>query len=374
MEFRERYDFVVIGGGLVGASIAWGLSRAGARPLVLDEGDLALRASRANFALVFMQGKGLGFPAYAIACRTAADRWPQFATELKAESGIDVALRQQGGFSFCMSQAEMENQRVARETIARETGDRAAKYQVLSRQETRDRLPGIGPSVAGSIFCAKDGHVNALRVFFALHKAMAARGCDYRAEHRVGTIEPTADGFRIQGDWGEVRAGKVILAAGVANERLAPMVGLSSPLKRDKGQVLVTEKCAPFFPYGSATICQGDEGGIKLGSSTEALSESILTNQSLTAVIARRAIQVFPSLATLNVVRTWTGFRVMPPDGFPIYGQSASAPGAFVASCHSGLGLAPNHAFELAPQILAGRLEAGFSPFTAGRFCVSQAH
>ena len=374
MEFRERRDFVVIGGGLVGASIAWGLARAGVKPLVLDEGDLALRASRANFALVFMQGKGLGFPAYAIACKTAAERWPRFAAELEAETGIDVALRQLGGFSFCMSQAEMDQQGVARERIARETGGRAAKYQVLTRQETRERLPGIGASVAGSIFCAQDGHVNALRVFYALHKAMAARGCEYRAEHKVQSIEPTAEGFSIKGDWGEVQAGKVILAAGIANERLAPMVGLASPLKRDKGQVLVTEKCAPFFPYGSATICQGDEGGIKLGSSTEALSESILTNQSLTAVIARRAIQVFPRLAALNVVRTWTGFRVMPLDGFPIYDQSASAPGAFVASCHSGLGLAPNHAFELAPQILAGRLEAGFIAFTAGRFCVLQAH
>jgi glycine/D-amino acid oxidase-like deaminating enzyme len=374
MEYRGRYDYVVIGGGLVGTAIAWGLTRAGVKPLVLDEGDLALRASRANFALVFVQGKGVGMPGYALACKTATERWPRFASELLAETGIDVALRQLGGFSFAMSQAELDQQRAAREQIDRETGGRSVKYQVLTRQETRERLPEIGPSVAGSIFCSQDGHVNALRVFFALHRALAARGGEYRAGHGVRTIEPTPEGFRIKGDWGEVQAGKVILAAGIANERLAPMVGLASPMKRDKGQVLVTEKCAPFFPYGSAYICQGDEGGIKIGSSTEALSESILTRQSLTAVIAQRAITIFPALAALNIVRTWTGFRVMPPDGFPVIEQSASAPGAFVASCHSGLTLAPNFAYEMAPQILAGRLEAGFSPFTAGRFCVPQAH
>jgi len=374
MAYLGRSDYVVIGGGVVGVSIAWGLARAGVKPLILDEGDLALRASRANFALVFVQGKGVGFPDYALACMAAAERWPQFASELEAETGIDVALRQMGGFSFALSQAEMDQQRDAREKIARETGGRSANYEVLSYRETRERLPGIGPSVVGSIFCPKDGHVNMLRLFYALHAAVAARGCQYRANHGVRTIEPTPEGFRIIGDWGEVQAGKVILAAGIDNQRLAPMVGMACPLKRDKGQVLVTEKCAPFFPYASTVICQGDEGGIKIGSSTEALSDSILTNQSLSAVIAKRAIQVFPQLATLNVVRTWTGFRIMPPDGFPIYEQSRSAPSAFVAACHSGVTLAPNHAFGLAPQILAGRLGAEFSPFTARRFCVPQAH
>jgi len=282
-----------------------------------------------------------------------------------------VGLRQLGGFSFGLSQVEMDQLRDGRERIARETGGRSADYEVLSHRQTRERIPGIGPSVTGSIFCAKDGHVNMLRLFFALHAAAAARGCAYHADHGVRIIEPVPDGFRIVGDWGEARAGKVILAAGIDNQRLAPMVGLACPLKRDKGQVLVTEKCAPFFPYASTVICQGDDGGIKIGSSTEALSESILTSPPLSAVIANRAIQVFPQLAALNVVRTWTGFRIMPPDGFPIYEQSG---GAFVATCHSGVTLAPNHAFALAPKILAGQLGPEFSSFTAGRFCVPQAH
>jgi len=58
-------DVAVVGGGLVGAAIAWGLARAGTRVVVLDEGDVAFRASRGNFALVWVQSKGLGMPEYA---------------------------------------------------------------------------------------------------------------------------------------------------------------------------------------------------------------------------------------------------------------------------------------------------------------------
>ena len=62
---RRDYDAAVVGGGLLGAAIAWGLARAGQRVAVLDEGDVALRASRGNFALVWVQSKGLGMPEYA---------------------------------------------------------------------------------------------------------------------------------------------------------------------------------------------------------------------------------------------------------------------------------------------------------------------
>jgi glycine/D-amino acid oxidase-like deaminating enzyme len=369
-----KWDCVVIGGGVMGACIAWGMARAGVKPLVLDEGDLARRASRANFAMVFASGKGVGFPAYAMWCKSAIERWPQFAADLEAESGVDVELRQLGGLSFCMSQEELEEQAGGRARIARETGGQAAKYEVLDRQALRKLVPSIGPSVQGAIFSEQDGHANPLRLLYALHTAMAARGCRYHPDHGVRTIEPASSGFRILGEWGEVWAGKVVLAGGTDNQRLAPMVGMACPLTRDKGQILVTERCAPFFPYSSALICQSETGGITIGSTSDTVSESILTSQPLSAVIAKRAIQAFPALAALNIVRTWTGFRIMPPDGFPIYEQSASEPGAFVFASHSGISLASNHVLELAPRILAGRLGTDLAEFHSGRFRVSQAH
>ena len=61
---KSEFDVAVVGGGLVGSALALGLARAGQRVALLDEGDAAVRASRANFALVWVQSKGLGMPAY----------------------------------------------------------------------------------------------------------------------------------------------------------------------------------------------------------------------------------------------------------------------------------------------------------------------
>jgi glycine/D-amino acid oxidase-like deaminating enzyme len=87
--------------------------------------------------------------------------------------------------------------------------------------------------------------------------------------------------------------------------------------------------------------------------------------------IAQRQIRTFPALRDVNIIRAWAGLRVMSPDGFPIYNQSAQYPGAFTATCHSGVTLAGAHALELAPAILSGALPDKFSPFTARRFDVS---
>jgi hydrogen cyanide synthase HcnC len=58
----------------------------------------------------------------------------------------------------------------------------------------------------------------------------------------------------------------------------------------------------------------------------------------------------------------------MAPDGFPIYDQSARYPGAFAATCHSGVTLAGAHALALAPAILAGELPDSLAAFAAARF------
>jgi glycine/D-amino acid oxidase-like deaminating enzyme len=338
---------VVIGGGVVGASIAWGLARAAPiKPLVLDQGDLALRASRANNALIWIQGKGLGMPGYALWSLASAQRWPDLAAALREETGIDVMLTQPGGFTFCLSQRELDRERGDLEQIARETGGRAAPFEFLDSAETCARLPGISPAVTGSLFCARDGHVNALRLLHALHVGMAARGCEYRAGHGVEAIERDREGFLVKGDWGEVRCDRLVLAAGLGNARLAPMVGLDSPLKWSKGQIIVTEKCAPRFPYASTLFIQAGDGGFLIGASSDARDQSDRIDPTINAVLAKRAVRAFPALASVGVV----------------------------ATCHSGVTLAANHAFELAPRILAGNLDADLDPYRARRFHVPTHH
>lgn len=363
-------DLVIIGAGLVGSALAWGLARLGQRPLLLDGEDLSHRASRANFALIWVQGKGLGAPHYARWTMKAAQLWPRFAAELKETSGIDVALRQRGAFTFALTENEFENAKADTETVARELGNDDAAHSLLNHSQTAKMVPAIGNAVVGSIYSPLDGDVNSLRLFRALHVGMVNLGAIYEPHCDVTKIIPQSTGFLLKGLWGEVYAQRVILAAGTGNSRLAQMVGIDAPTTRSKGQILVTEKCAPFFPYTSATLRQADEGGVMIGDSQETHTNSITTNQDISVVLADRAIQTFPCLGSVNVIRSWAGFRVKTPDGLPIYQQSEKYPGAYVAMCHSGVTLAANHALIIADQIAAHRGHLADHAFSAGRFNV----
>jgi glycine/D-amino acid oxidase-like deaminating enzyme len=154
---------------------------------------------------------------------------------------------------------------------------------------------------------------------------------------------------------------------------LAPMVGLSAPMKPNRGQIIVTERVQPFLRHPIVTLRQTDEGTIMIGDSQlDGIDPDELTLPVMT-VMARRAIRMFPILSRLNVVRTWSGIRVMTQDGFPIYEQSETCPGAFLVCCHSGVTLAANHAITLAPMIGRGWLDPeSVGAFSARRFDVRQ--
>jgi hydrogen cyanide synthase HcnC len=369
----EQTDIAIIGGGLVGASIAWGLARLGQRVTILDEGDDAYRASRGNFALVWVQSKGLGMAPYAAWSVRASEAWAGLAAELKGETGIDVAHQRPGGLMLSLSEDEQERRVAQMKRLHNQPEMIPYPYEVLDHAATHKLLPDIGPQVAGSLYCPLDGHVNSLKLFRALHQAIAARGVMYRPNRPVETIAPRDGAFVVSGPWGELRAGKVVLAAGIGNARLAPQVGLNAPVRPQRGQIIVTEKARPFLNYPLVTVRQTDEGGVMIGDSLEETGLDNVATTAVTATMANRAVRMFPMLASLNVVRTWSALRVMSQDGFPIYDQSATHPGAFLVTCHSGVTLAANHAFDIAPQIAAGRLAENLLPFSARRFHVPQA-
>jgi len=373
MARRRDYDMAVIGGGLLGSAIGWGLARAGQRVAVLDEGDVAYRASRGNFALVWVQSKGLGMPEYAAWTRRSSDRWAELAQLLKDETGLDVAFTRSGGFHLCLSEAELERRAQMLMRLHNQPRMVNYPYEMLEREGVRNMLPEIGPEVVGGSYCPLDGHCNSLRLLRALHTAMQARGAAYLANHIVQGIDYRGGGFRLATAAGEVRAGKIVLAAGNGNARLAPMVRLSAPVRPQRGQIVVTERVRPFLAHPVVTVRQTDEGSVMLGDSVEEAGWDDTVGNGVIAAIADRAARMFPLLGRLNIVRSWAALRVMTADGFPIYDQSDDCPGAFVATCHSGVTLAANHALELAPMIAAGRLHPALDVFSARRFDVPKA-
>jgi glycine/D-amino acid oxidase-like deaminating enzyme len=371
---RGDYDVAVVGGGLVGAATAWGLAREGCRVALLDEGDRAVRASRGNFALVWVQSKGLGLAAYAGWTVRSSEAWAGFAAALKDETGLDVCFQRPGGFHLALSERELEARANTLKRLHNQPGIVDYRTEILGHGQVAKMLPDIGREVVGASYCPLDGHVNSLRLFRALHTAIHARGVRYLPSHRVESIAREGGAFRVATTQGDVRAGRVALAAGNANMRLAPMVGLAAPMKPERGQIVVTERLRPFLHYPVVTLRQTDEGTVMIGDSKEESVDPSGLTLGVSATEAERAVRQFPLLANVNVVRTWSAIRVMTQDGFPIYDESETHPGAFVLCCHSGVTLAANHALAVAPMIARGALDRTvLAPFSARRFDVQAA-
>lgn len=368
------YDVAVVGGGLVGAATSWGLAREGLRVALLDEGDRAVRASRGNFALVWVQSKGLGLAAYAGWTIRSSNAWGGFSDLLKQETGLDVSFQRPGGFHLCLSEKELEARANNLKRLHNQPGIVEYRTEMLDHDQVAKMLPDIGPEVVGASYCPLDGHVNSLRLFRTLHTAINARGVAYLPSHRVETITKEGGAFRLATEKGEIRAGKVALAAGNANMRLAPMVGLEAPMRPERGQIVVTERLRPFLNYPVVTLRQTDEGTVMIGDSKEESTDPTGLTLGVSATEVERAVRQFPLLANVNVVRTWSAIRVMTQDGFPIYDESESHPGAFVLCCHSGVTLCANHALIVAPMIARGALDKSLvAPFSARRFHVQAA-
>ncbi|OFW99962.1 MAG: FAD-dependent oxidoreductase [Alphaproteobacteria bacterium RIFCSPHIGHO2_12_FULL_66_14] len=368
------YDVAVVGGGLVGVATAWGLAREGCRVVVLDEGDRAVRASRGNFALVWVQSKGLGLPEYAGWTIRSSNAWAGFAQTLKDETGLDVCFQRPGGFHLALSEKELEARANVLRRLHNQPGIVDYKTEIMDHAQIAKMLPDIGPEVVGGSFCPLDGHVNSLRLFRTLHAAIKARYVTYLPSHRVENITKEDGEFRLTTEQGEIRAGKVALAAGNANMRLAPMVGLEAPMRPERGQIVVTERLRPFLDHPVVTLRQTDEGTVMIGDSKEESVDPAGLTLGVSATEAERAVRLFPLLANVNVVRTWSAIRVMTQDGFPIYDQSETHPGAFTVCCHSGVTLAANHALTVAPMIARGALDTSLvAPFSARRFHVQAA-
>jgi glycine/D-amino acid oxidase-like deaminating enzyme len=367
----DEFDVAVIGGGLVGAATSWGLAREGLRVALLDEGDRDVRASRGNFALVWVQSKGLGLAAYAGWTIRSSNAWGGFADLLKQETGLDVCFQRPGGFHLALSEKELEARADALKRLHAQPGIVDYRTEILDHSQVARMLPDIGPEVVGASYCALDGHVNSLRLFRTLHTAINARGVAYLPSHRVENITKEGGEFRLHTAKGEIRAGKVALAAGNANMRLAPMVGLAAPMRPERGQIVVTERLRPFLEYPVVTLRQTDEGTVMIGDSKEESTDPSGLTIGVSSTEAERAVRQFPLLANVNVVRTWSAIRVMTQDGFPIYDESESHPGAFVLCCHSGVTLCANHALTVAPMIARGALDKSMvAPFSARRFHV----
>ncbi|KJF65743.1 NAD(P)/FAD-dependent oxidoreductase [Rhizobium nepotum] len=365
-----KEQVTVVGGGLVGAAIAYGAARLGARVRVLDQGDTAFRASRGNFGLVWLSSKGGGMSQYARWTRDAVRMWPEFHRELLDLTGVDSGLQQTGGFWLGFSDKEVQKRADLLAKIDREVGD--VPFEMMDHTQLKQYLPRVGPKVVGGSFGAHDGHANPLMLLHALHAGLRQKGADVITGADVCELKhDVASGqFAIKARDGQAwKSDRLILAAGLGIGNLAEQVGIYAPVTTTRGQVLITERLKPFIEYPTNKARQTKEGSVQIGSTSEDVGLDDGTTTDKIEWLAKRAVETFPDLSKARLVRAWGALRPLTPDGYPVYQSSPTCPGAYVAICHSGVTLAAGHAYVVGPW-LSGmtRTPPGFESFQSDRF------
>ena len=369
------YDVIVAGAGMVGAAVAYGLACEGQRVLLLDGADTDYRAAKANFGLVWLQGKGHGYPAYQRLSRQAVQAWPEFARQLQDDSGIALDYEQRGGLHFCMSDDDLAHRAARLDAWRGQAPDLPSCTRILDRAELRRRFPTLqlGDAVAGASLGEQDGHVNPLRLLAALQAAFLRRGGQLRNRHAVTAITHAAGGgVQVSAGALQARAPRLVIAAGLGSAALGAMVGLDVPLRPQRGQILVTERLAPLLPVPASGMRQTGEGTVMVGLTQEEVGYDLGTTSAAAARMSRNALRILPGLAGARLVRHWSCLRVMTPDGGPVYADSPTHDGVSIALCHSGVTLASFHAGPYARALAGGAPIDSLDAFHHERFNVQK--
>jgi sarcosine oxidase subunit beta len=368
-------DAIVVGGGVVGCSIAYRLAADGRRVLLLERRGLASGASGRNGGMTgegsaMHAESGAGRAVYALTTANLA-----LLRGLPEELGADFELRLPGSLDVITTPEQHAHLAAA---IAEQ---RAAGIDVslLDAREARELMPALAPSILGAAFAAERGHLWP----FALVHAFAAAARRHGAELRVGVeVERLLRrGERVVGvvAGGEtIEAGEVVLATNAYTPQLLPELPAGAIVPA-RGQILVTAPLPPLVtrPFGTnfgkeygrqtpdgKVLCGGyrrlDEGQ-GLGLLEERVTPPVL------AGIARCLVELFPALRGVRVARAWAGIMGFTADGLPLIGR---APGLTVAAGFNGGGFSWAAVVGRVVADLLGGRDPGFdlAPFDPGRF------
>lgn len=381
----ERADVLVIGGGVIGLSVAYHAATIGASVVLLERGRLGSGASSANAGGISLATKK---PGAALRLALAAVR--RFRT-LADELQYDIEYEEIPTLTLAENEAEWQ---FLQGLVAEQRAGGAA-VELVDGARARALFPGLPESVLGASYSTVDAQVNPFQLVRGF--AVAAERQECTLLQGVGATAIDVEHGRVRGvatDAGTIKADWVVNAAGAYSPAVGEMVGVTHAVMPQRGQALVLEPCSglPRIRLGTAgqLISKHSAGpaaghathysfsyslkpryGVAvLGSTHEFVGYDRSTTLEATTWMAAAAARTMPMLGPLKVLRTWAGLRPYHAEG-PIIGRAGGPEGYIAATGHGGDGvsLSPVTGEHVAEMIRRGNADLTLDdllPETAG--------
>lgn len=411
-------DVVIVGGGVIGLSVAEALARRGADVVVLEAGSWGRGASEGNAGWI---SPGLANPVPGPGVMTQALKWmpnprspllvrptPRLSflrwsydfwratNEDRYGAGM-AALAALGArvlddFDRVAGEGvEMEMHSAGLLFVGRTVAGVRSEAQILrdaqalgylgeiremDRAETLAHEPALSDRLAGSVLAIDERHVRPETLTDGLVRHLSGGRADLRAGVTVRAISRAGDRWRVDHDGaGEaLLASRVVVATGWQADELLDPLGVRLPLEGGKGYS-VTAPNAGIRPKGAMYLLEDRvavtpfAGALRLAGTMELGTSNPRLNRNRIAAIKAAGRRSLAGWSDAGAVE-WAGFRPMFPDGLPAIGPVPGLPGLHVATGHAMLGvtLGPTTGEVLAPSVLDGRVGAELAPFSLARF------
>lgn len=349
-------DVIVVGGGLMGCSVAYRLAKDGARVLVLERSVPGAEASSAAAGILGPTVESYDDALALQIGRQSRELHAEWADELDELFGIDVGFRRSGVIKIAFDEHELDELDRQAQSL-RAQGIRCERW---SPESLVDEEPAANPEAAGALSIAEDAQVEPKKLLSAVALGAQHAGATFRTGSTVRAIE-TEDG-RVRavrlGDE-SLQTERVVVAAGSWTTLIPGLPFDAETIYPVRGQMIATYTRPPIFRrvvFGAGGyVVTRPDGRVLCGSTMERVGFERGITLGGMADVVDKATRIAPTLRTAPLESHWSSFRPGTPDGLPLVGETGIE-GLFLASGHhrNGILLAPFTA-ELIAQAMSGQ-------------------
>ena len=365
---------IIVGGGVIGLSIAEHCLRKGWKPIVLDRSPFAQEASWAGAGYLDLRSASRVGGAFFDFCRKSYDLFPEWAARLKDESGIDPELLDSGSLDLAFNQEEEEAIRQMESNL----GTFGLKGEWLSPADAVKREPQLSGKLKSAFFFKATSQVRPPRLTRALIRLLQKGGAELREVEPVEEV--LFQGSRAVGvrtSKGVVEGDGVVVASGAWAGALFHQMGFPLPVKPFRGQVVMYRTPPRTLRHILFTGVQKAftylvprlDGHIYVGSTLEDAGFEKTTTPEGMEKLKNGAAKTLPGLSQQLIEGTWSGLRPGSVDGWPYLGRVPGRESLWAATGHFTHGLLLSAATGLLiTQCLSGeRPEMDLGPFALDR-------